>query len=117
MIRQGQAVPYDIFVTKIECANHTCKAYQSRLKALAKDNLQFCSKGGLTKKVIQRLIVGTRIAVTKHSVTNNVSQLQHDLQSSTEVTRWGTQHEDDAKKQYLQSRGYPEASIKVWSGD
>ena len=29
---------YDIFVTKIDCANHTCKAYISPLEALAKDN-------------------------------------------------------------------------------
>ena len=74
-----QAVPYGIYVTKIECANHACKAYQSRLEALAKDNPQFRGKGGLTEKAIQRLTVGARIAIAKHSVTNNVSQLRHDL--------------------------------------
>jgi len=44
-----QPMPYGIFVKKIECANHACKAYLSQLKALAKDNPQFCGKGVLTK--------------------------------------------------------------------
>ena len=70
-----QAVPYGIFVKKIECANHACKAYKSRLEVLAKDNPQYRGKGGLTKKTIQRLTVGARIAIGKHSITNNISQL------------------------------------------
>jgi hypothetical protein len=76
-----QAVPYGIFVNKIECANHACKAYRSRLEALTKDNPQYRGKGGLTKKAIQRLTVGARIAITKNSVTNNISQLRHDLRN------------------------------------
>ena len=63
------------FITKIECANHACTAYQSHLEALAKDNPQLYGRGGLTKKAIQRLTVGARIAIAKYSSTNNVSQL------------------------------------------
>ena len=33
------------------------------------------------KKAIQRLTVGTRIAITKHSVTKNSTQLHHDLRN------------------------------------
>ena len=76
-----QAVPYGIFVKKIECANHACKAYRSRLEALAKDNPQYRGKGGLTKKAIQKLTVGARIAIAKHSITNNILQLRHDLRN------------------------------------
>ena len=36
-----QAVPYGIYVTKIQCANHACKAYRSRLENVAKDNPHF----------------------------------------------------------------------------
>ena len=32
-----QAVPYGIFVKKMERVIHACKAYRSRLKALGKD--------------------------------------------------------------------------------
>ena len=31
-----ESVPYGMFVQKIECANHACKAYRSRLEELAK---------------------------------------------------------------------------------
>ena len=72
---------YGILVKKIECANHACKAYRSRLEALAKDNPEYRGKGGLTKKVIQRLTVGTIIAITKHSVTKNSTQLRYDLRN------------------------------------
>lgn len=76
-----QRVPYGIFVKKIECANHACKAYRSRLEELAKDNPRYRGKGGLTKKAIQRLTVGARIAIVKHSATKNISQLRHDLRN------------------------------------
>ena len=76
-----QAVLYGIFVKKIECTNHDCKAYRSRLEALAKDNPQYHGKGGLTKKAIQRLTVGARIAIVKHSITYTIVQLQHDLRN------------------------------------
>ena len=36
---------------------------------------------GLTKKAIQRLSVGATVAIAKHSATNNVSQLRHDLRN------------------------------------
>ena len=36
-----QAVPYGIFVEKIECANHAVKSYRSRLEALAKDHQHY----------------------------------------------------------------------------
>ena len=76
-----ETVLYGILVKKIECANHACKAYRSRLEALAKDNPEYRGKGGLTKKVIQRLTVGTIIAITKHSVTKNSTQLRYDLRN------------------------------------
>ena len=74
-----QAVPYGMFVNKIECANHACKTYRSKLESIAKDNPQFRGKGGLTKKAIQRLTVGARVAIAKHSKTGNITQLHHDL--------------------------------------
>ena len=53
-----QAVSYGIFMNKIECANLVCKAYRSRHGTLAKDNPEYCGRGGLTKKAIQRLTAG-----------------------------------------------------------
>ena len=55
-----QTVSYGTFMNKVECANHACKAYRSRLEVLAEDNPEYCRKGGLTKKVLQRLTVGAR---------------------------------------------------------
>ena len=46
-----QAMPYGIFVKRMECANHTCKVYRSQLEALAEDNPQYHGKGGLTKRL------------------------------------------------------------------
>uniref|UniRef100_A0A1X7U2N7 Mutator-like transposase domain-containing protein n=1 Tax=Amphimedon queenslandica TaxID=400682 RepID=A0A1X7U2N7_AMPQE len=57
------SVPYGIFVTKIECANHAYKAYRSCLEELARDHPQYKGKGGLTKRAIQRLTTGARIAI------------------------------------------------------
>lgn len=76
-----QAVPYGIFVEKIECANHAVKSYRSRLEALAKDHPHYRGKGGLTKRTIQRLTVGARVAIRMHSKTGNVNQLRHDLRN------------------------------------
>ena len=76
------SVPYGIFVTKIECANHACKAYRSRLEQLVKDCPQYKGKGGLTKRAIQRLTTGARLAIKYHSTNGkNVSQLRHDLRN------------------------------------
>ena len=50
MAKFRACVPYGIYVEKIECANHTCKAYRSRLESLAKDNSQYQGKGGLTEE-------------------------------------------------------------------
>ena len=55
-----QTVSYGTFINKVECANHACKACRSRLEVLAEDNPEYCRKGGLTKKVLQRLTVGAR---------------------------------------------------------
>ena len=76
-----QSVPYGVFVTKIECANHACKAYRSRLEALAKDNPHFRGRGGLTKTAIQRLTIGARMAIKMHNETQNVVQLRTDLRN------------------------------------
>jgi hypothetical protein len=74
-------VPYGPHVKKIECANHACKGYRSRLEKLAKDHPEFRGKGGLTKRVIQRLTVGARFAIRTHSKTGNIHQLRHDLRN------------------------------------
>ena len=76
-----QTVPYGPFIQKIECANHACKCYRSRLEALAKDHPHFTGKGKLTKRVIQRLTVGARMAIKMHSQTGNIQQLRHDLRN------------------------------------
>ena len=75
------AVPYGMFVEKLECANHACKCYRNRLEALAKDHPEFRGKGGLTKRVMQRLTVGARISIRRHSQTGNVEKLRHDLRN------------------------------------
>ena len=76
-----QSVPYGPFIQKVECANHACKCYRSRLEALAHDHPEFRGKGGLTKRIIQRLAVGARIAIRMHSKTGNVQQLRQDLRN------------------------------------
>ena len=76
-----QHVAYGPFIGKIECANHACKCCRSRLVSLAKDHPEFRGKGSLTKRAIQRLTVGARIAIRMHSKTKNVSQLRHDLRN------------------------------------
>lgn len=45
------------------------------------DDPEYCSKGDLMKKGIQKLTVGARIAITKHSITKNSAQLCHDLRN------------------------------------
>ena len=82
MANISTTVPYGPFVQKIECANHACKCYRSRLEALAKDHPEFRGKGGLTKRVIQRLTVGARVAIRMHNKTGNVQQLRHDLRNA-----------------------------------
>ena len=76
-----QSVQYGPFIQKIECANHACKCYRSRLEAFAKDHPQFCGKGRLTKRTIQRLTVGARMAIKMHSITGNIQQLRHYLRN------------------------------------
>ena len=76
-----QSVPYGPFIQKIECAYHACKCYRSRLEAFARDHPQFCGKGGLTKRAIQKLTVGAWMAIQMHSRTGNILQLHHDLRN------------------------------------
>ena len=75
------SVPYGIFVTKIECANHACKAYRSRLEEPVRDCPQYKGKGGLTKRVIQCLTTGARIAINHHSKNRDDAKLRHDLRN------------------------------------
>ena len=35
----------------------------------------------MTKRIIQRLTVGARVAIAKHSITGNIAQLRHDLRN------------------------------------
>ena len=76
-----QSVPYGMFVGKVECANHACKCYRSRLEQLAKDHPEYRGRGGLTKRAIQHITIGARLAIKMHSKTGNVRQLQHDLRN------------------------------------
>ncbi len=69
------------FTQKIECANHACKGCRSRLEMLAADHLEFRGRGGLTKRAMQRLTVGARVAIRMHSETGNIQQLRHDLRN------------------------------------
>lgn len=76
-----QSVAYGMFVEKVECANHACKCYRSRLEQLAKDHPEYRGRGGLTKRAMQRITIGARLAIKMHSQTGNVRQLQHDLRN------------------------------------
>ena len=76
-----QQVVYGSYVEKLECANYAVKCYRGRFEELAKDNPQYRGKGGLTKRAIQRLTVGARIAIQMHSKDMNVQQLRHDLRN------------------------------------
>ena len=123
-----QSVFYGVYVNKIECANHACKAYRSRLKAFAKDNPQFRGKEGLTKKPIQRFTIGARMVIKMHCSTHNSNHLrltssnfvkvvkQHDTTLvanlvktlvyrkvfSMAATQWALTHEEDARAAYIQ---------------
>lgn len=66
-----KAIPYGIYIDKIECANHAVKCYRSRLEQLAKDNQHYRGKGRLTKRAIQRLTVGARVATARTGMLNN----------------------------------------------
>uniref|UniRef100_A0A1X7VJA9 Mutator-like transposase domain-containing protein n=1 Tax=Amphimedon queenslandica TaxID=400682 RepID=A0A1X7VJA9_AMPQE len=81
MANLHSSVLYGIFVQIIECTNHACKAYRSRLEQLVKDRPQYLGRGGLTKSIIQHLTVGARIAIPYHSKDKNVAQLREDLRN------------------------------------
>ena len=72
---------HNMFVNKVECANHACKSYRSWLEELIKNHPEYSGRGGLTKRAIQRVTVGARIAIQMHSSTGNVQQLRHDLRN------------------------------------
>ena len=57
------------------------RPYRGRLETLTKDHAEFLGKGGLTKRAIQQLTIGARIAITNHSKTGNINQLRHDLRN------------------------------------
>lgn len=67
----GNGVIWHLCEENLVCA---CKAYRSSLE----HNPEYCSKGDLTKKAIQKLHVGARITITEHSITKNSTQLRHD---------------------------------------
>ena len=141
MATMRQAVSCGIFVNKIECANHACKAYRSPLAAPAKDNPEYHGKGGLTKKAIQRLhraehttpirrqFVAPAEKIEAYSiqfrqsckyrsttpVANLVKSLLYSKTFSTEATRLGSTHEDEAKQRYLdylKTAGHASTSVK-----
>ena len=76
-----QYVVYGPFVEKVECANHACKCYRNRLEELAKDHPEFRGRGGLTKRAMQQLTTGVRVAIKMHSETGDVQQLRKDLRN------------------------------------
>ena len=68
-------------VTKVECANHAMKCYRNRLEKITQDFPRYKGKGGLTKDVITRLMVGARGALKMHSKNNDVQGLRKDLRN------------------------------------
>ena len=68
-------------VTKIECANHATKCYRNRLEEIVQDFPRYKGKGGLTKSIMQRLVVGARCAINMHSKTREVENLRKDLRN------------------------------------
>ena len=58
-----QSVSYGIFVEKIECANHSCKCYRTRLETIVNHYPQYKGRKGLTKVAIRRLTIGARVAI------------------------------------------------------
>ena len=54
--------------------------YRSELEALAKDNSEYCSKGGLTKKVLQRHS-WCQNGDYQNSITKNSTQLHNGLRN------------------------------------
>ena len=84
-----QSVVYGPFIQKIECANHACKGYRSRLEKLAADHLEFRGRGGLTKRAMQRLTVGAHVAIRMHSKTgiyNSLGMTSETVQTMCLVT-------------------------------
>ena len=78
-----QSVVYGPLIQKIECANHACKGYRSRLEKLAADHPEFRGRRGLTKRAMQRLTVGACFRM--HSEAGNIQQLRHDLRNGPTV--------------------------------
>ena len=76
-----QYITYGPYVEKIECANHACKCYRNCLEESVKDHPEFRGRGGLTKRAIQRMTTGARIAIKMHSKTGDVEQLRKDLRN------------------------------------
>ena len=48
---------------------------------MAKENSDFCGKGGLTGNKILQITRGMKAAIKKHSLTNDVASLRHDLRN------------------------------------
>ena len=68
-------------VTKVECANHAMKCYRNRLEKIVLDFPKYKGKGGLTKFIMQCLVVGARCAIKMHSKTGDVEKLRVDLRN------------------------------------
>ena len=72
-------------IKKLECANHACKCYRSTLEKIVTANPAFKGKGGLTKKMGQRLTSAARCTIkmrSKESDTKKaVKLLEMDLKN------------------------------------
>lgn len=72
---------WGMYVTKIECANHSVKCYRNRLEKIVQDFPKYKGKGKLTQRAIKRLTNGARCAIKINSKDGKVSQLRSDLRN------------------------------------
>ena len=86
---QEEVPVWGCHVTKLECANHSCKCLRSSLEKLVEDKPFYKGKGRLTKQTIIRLTKGVRCAIQMRSKESEtvgrseaVKKLRHDIQNS-----------------------------------
>jgi len=72
-------------IQKVECTNHAWKCYRANLEKLVQENPAYKGKGGLTRRMRQRLTSAARCAIKMHSQEPNkkeaIKKLQADLRN------------------------------------
>ena len=83
---QQQVPVWGAHVTKIECANHSCKCLRVHLEQLVADKPQYKGKGKLTKKAIQSIVTGVRCAIRMRSKepasSESIKNLKSDIRNA-----------------------------------